>query len=349
MKIPITLIVVCLWLCQQPILATPNWDTQDTLKQVYKGKIDLKYSITVELCILEEQCWGRFYYDKYIKDIEFVGDYKDQVLTLHEINAKTGAKSKGAFIGNLSDDLLQIKGHWQNTDAGKSMPFELNALSVTIPTNTHLNYDKVKDFQSLLNYFDLQPKLPLKIDAGLNYMDWHWTDWQEEHKKDFKHFIPYAMANQYIMNQVNFGTEGSLNYFDIAEKNYKEYKMGYRSIGYLSKNYKFVSLLFHFDADTGWDDYEVFFVLNFDYEGRLLGGFKAFTHIVLERTGQFISEQTHATFLQESTIDLSSERITIEYGTNHKTGEEYYNEKNSKTSSRYTLQEDGSFAEKQLK
>lgn len=348
MKVLITLIVVIFWFCQRPILATPNWDTQDTVRQVYKGKIDAKYSITLELSVVNEQCWGRFYYDKYIKDIEFVGTCNNWVISLHEINSKTGEKSKSAFVGKLSEDWLEIKGRWGNTLKGKDMPFELNALIPTLPDQYYLNYNKVKDFQNLLNYFDLQPQLPLILDAGLNHMEWQWVDWQEENQKDFKHFIPYTLANQYIMSQVKFKTEGSLNYFDIAEKNYKEYKMGYRSIGYLSKNSKFVSLLFHFDADTGWNDYEVFFVLNFDYEGRLLGGFKAFTHIVLERTGQFISEQTHATFPQASVINLSSERITIEYGTNHKTGEEYYREKTSKNASRYTLQEDGSFAEKKL-
>lgn len=349
MKTPITFLVVCFWLYQQPIQATPNWDNQDTIRQVYKGKIDAKYSITLELCIANEQCWGRFYYDKYIKDITFVGTCIDSRLSLHEINSKTGEKSKSAFVGKLNADWLQIKGHWENTLKGKNMPFELNALIPSLPEYTHLDYTKVKEFQTLLNYFDLQPQLPLTLDAGLNHMEWQWVDWQEENQKDFKHFIPFNTASQYIMSQVKFKTEGSLNYFNIAEKNYKEYKMGYRSIGYLSKNSKFVSLLFHFDADTGWNDYEVFFVLNFDYEGRLLGGFKAFTHIVLERTGQFISEQTHATFSQATSIDLSSERITIEYGTNHKTGEEYYRENTAKNASRYTLQDDGSFAEKKLK
>ncbi|MCH2045945.1 MAG: hypothetical protein MK212_17645 [Saprospiraceae bacterium] len=316
-------------------------DIEDKAKQLtYKGNIGNQLSVTLQLEFTNTSCTGRYHYHKYRQDILLKGELIDDKWIIKEMNSK-GEEKNQYFKGTFSADQDHFLGTWENPVKGITHPSKFECLKNPLNSSTTIDYEKTRKFQELLNYFDLQVMLPCKIDRGIDDMHFKWTPDTKTYITDFKQNIPYHLARNYIMDQVNIKVNSPFDYFDMDESFYNNYNAEYKSIGKIFSNNKSIGLLFHFDEDTGWDEYELFFLLVFDHEGNLLANIKTYTYVITEGTGKISSEKSWANLTNNGSITVISESIVIEYGNDAQTGEEYYNENNKNQTLEYTVTANG--------
>jgi hypothetical protein len=321
---------------------------QDTTYRYFKGLINKEYSITMELKQAGNVCVGYYYYDKYRQNVQVEGVVKENnELVLIELN-EFGGKTKSIFTGTYSEDWKSLSGIWGNEEKGSRYNFAVKAIEQPMGQTMAYRFEEIRRFQELLNYFDLEPQMPFNVNVGIEKKEFKWKEGtKESSRKDYQQVIPYRLAQRYIMNQVRLKGEGAFNYFKIKEANYKAHEMHYKSLCCVYRTSSYVGLLFHFADDTGWDQYNVTFLLLYDYAGHLLDGFSVGKELNLEHGGKKILEKSHSRFLPDSTIEMKSDRLLTEFGTNN-IGEEFYQETASEQHIYYILQPSGRFMRQEV-
>ncbi len=107
----------------------------------YKGKINNKYPITMDIFFTPENVSGSYYYDKIGKRIRLYGDVdKNGFFELTESNSDYN--TTGYFEGKLNDD-NSISGKWLNKDKTKSMPFFAKENYVNSAGIKYYNYNTI--------------------------------------------------------------------------------------------------------------------------------------------------------------------------------------------------------------
>lgn len=330
--------------CGIALAANPQaalYDTEDNAKQLtYKGNIGNLFSVTLQLEFSNTSCQGRYHYHKYRRDILLKGELIDNQWIIKEVDTN-GNKKNIYFKGTFSSNRHSFTGTWGDAAKGTKHSANFKCLKNPLNSSTSIDYEKTRKFQELLNFFDLQVMLPCKIDRGIDDMRFKWTPDTKTYIADFKQNIPYRLARNYVMDQVSIKVNSPFDYFNMDESFYNNYNAEYKSIGKIFSNDKSIGLLFHFDEDTGWDEYELFFLLVFDHEGNLLANIKTYTYVITEGTGKISSEKSWANLTSNGSITVNSESIIIEYGNDAQTGEEYYNENNKNQTLEYTMTANG--------
>lgn len=320
----------------------------DTLYHFFKGAVNKEYSITMELKQSGQTISGAYFYDKYRKNVAIEGELRDgNMIVLREVN-RIDNQNPSIFVGTYSSDWKTINGTWENILKNRRFVFDLAAIQVPIGQTIPYRFDNIRRFQEFLNYFDLEPALPFVVHEGIQQKGFRWKNGtRESAKEDYKKVIPYRLAKRYIMNQVLLNSEGSFNYLNIKSKDYKPHEMHYAALCCVYRMPTYVGLLVNFAEDTGWDRYDVTFLLTYDYAGHLLDACKVGKNLDLEYNGQQLREKMTSHFLVDSTIEMRSNRSIVEYGTNA-IEHEYYKEEADKQRIYYILQPSGRFIRQEV-
>lgn len=320
----------------------------DTLYHFFKGAVNNEYSITMELKQSGKRLTGAYFYDKYRKSVAIEGELRDgNMIVLREVN-RIDNQNPSIFVGTYNADWKTINGTWENILKNRRYTFNLNAIKAPLGQAIPYRFDNIRRFQEFLNYFDLEPALPFVVHEGIQQKGFRWKNGvKESAKADYEKTIPYRLAKRYIMNQVLLTAEGSFNYFAIKAKNYKSSEMHYAALCCVYRMPTYVGILVNFEKDTGWDRYDVTFLLTYDYAGHLLDACKVGKNIDLEYNGQQLKEKMTSHFLVDYTIEMRSSRSVVEYGTTT-TEEEYYKEGTDKQRIYYILQPSGRFIRQEV-
>ncbi len=281
----------------------------DSLVWHFKGKID-QYTVTMELIIKGENCYGRYFYDKYRTDVLLNGMVQGTAIELSEINNKSSA----IFRGNLSVDSSSISGTWENNN--KNYQFELNRLYHPGDNGSTLQFESIRQFQELLNYYDLQLQLPVSLSSELSTSKWRWNSQSIRNKKaitDFGRVIPYRLARKYIMRPIRLKAIGPFNYYRIPEKMYLPSEFCYRSIGKLFSNQKIVGILAHLAYDTGWDSYDIGLLLIYDYNGHLIDCTEITKKLNIDTETISLTENISAVVSKDNLIQIQKEGTYIQF------------------------------------
>lgn len=320
----------------------------DTLYHFFKGTVNNEYSITMELKQSGQSLTGAYFYDKYRKSVAIEGELREgNMIVLREVN-KIDNQNPSIFVGTYNADWKAINGTWENILKNRRYTFNLKAIQTPLGQVISYRFDNIRRFQEFLNYFDLEPALPFVVHEGIQQKGFRWKNGvKESAKADYEKTIPYRLAKRYIMNQVLLTAEGSFNYFDIKAKNYKSSQMHYAALCCVYRMPTYVGLLVNFEKDTGWERYDVTFLLTYDYAGHLLDACKVGKNIDLEYNGQQLKEKMTSHFLVDYTIEMRSSRSIVEYGTTT-TEQEYYKEGTDKQRIYYILQPSGRFIRQEV-
>jgi len=320
---------------------------QDTAHLFFKGKINKQYSITLELKVAGTACVGQYYYDKYRQSLHFQGRMEQQQIYLEQLNDQ-GQKIGVTFEGTYNKLDGQIQGQWKDASKQKNYHLLVQQIRANALEKAPLDFEAVRDFQALLNYFDLKPQLPLQLNTQLKNTK---INWQKGNKKqiaaDFNRYIPYRLAKRYIMRKVNFVPEGAFNYFNIDKKSYRPMEMSYRSVACLFSTDSYVGLLFNFSDDNGWDSYDVTFLLTFDYNGNLLDGCKVAKQLHLDSSQQTVEETMQSTIQKDYTIVVTSTKKIATFG-QQKDGKPFFDKKTIDKHVHYVLQPTGRFFRQEI-
>ncbi len=331
------------------LLTSSAWcQKQDTIKHFYKGKVNREFSITMQLKLAGNVCMGSYFYDKYRKVVNVEGGINDDnELILIELDDK-GKKTSSVFKGTFSDDWKSVKGSWENKTRERLYHFDLKEIERPMGQKMDYRFKDILQFQELLNYFDLEPQLPFEVNLGTKTKGFRWKKSSyKSAKNDYQRAIPYRLARRFIMDKVRLKCEGAFNYFDIKKSNYKAHEMHYKSLCCVYRTASYVGLLLNFTDDTGWDSYNVTFLLLYDYAGHLLDACKVGKTLNLEQAGRQLVETANSRFLADSTIEMQSNRILTEYGKDQ-AGKEFFRETASERHIYYILQASGQFMRQEV-
>ena len=320
----------------------------DTLYHFFKGSVNKEYSITMELKQSGVNVAGAYFYDKYRKSVAIEGELREgNTIVLREVD-RIDNQNPSIFVGTYSADWQTIDGTWENILKNRRYTFDLTAIEAPIGQLIPYRFDNIRRFQEFLNYFDLEPALPFVVHEGIQQKGFRWKNGTKKSaKEDYKKIIPYRLAKRYIMNPIQLKPEGSFNYLAIKPQNYKPHEMHYTALCCVYRMSTYVGLLVNFEEDTGWDHYDVTFLLTYDYAGHLLDACKVGKNLDLEYNGQQWREKMTSHFLVDSTIEMRSSRSVIEYGTDL-TEQEYYKKGNEKQRIYYILQPSGRFIRQEV-
>ncbi len=107
----------------------------------YKGKINNKYPITMDIFFTPKNVSGSYYYDKIGKRINLYGDINNNgYFELRESNSDY--ETTGYFKGKLNDD-NSISGKWIDKDKTKSMSFFAKENYINSAKIKYYNYKNV--------------------------------------------------------------------------------------------------------------------------------------------------------------------------------------------------------------
>ena len=272
----------------------------------FKGKVEGQYSITMELRQEGDEVIGSYFYDKYRTNIPVEGNIKaGNILVLREIDI-SGNPTSTTFIGNYSNGWTGIRGEWQSRRKDRRLAFNLQAIYLPPGPIARYNFDHIRRFQELLNYFDAQPLYPFRVKQGLGANP-RWSNFATASKKtpeDYQQMIPYRLAKRYIMNQVNLPLTGSYNYFDLPPAIYQPHGRHYTALCCAYRHSRYVALLCRFECDTGWEYYDLTFLLVFDYAGHLLDACEVGKVVNLEGANRAISANWGSRFFGEGRIEV---------------------------------------------
>ncbi|BDS09740.1 hypothetical protein [Aureispira anguillae] len=340
---PLYLLLLLLWAAEYACA-----QKQDTIYRFFKGAVNKEYSITMELKQIGSRLEGNYFYDKYRKNVAVKGELRaDGLIVLQEIDP-SGNKTSSTFVGTHQMNWKSIEGTWENKTKDRYFTFDLMAIEQPLGQKRRYSFDNIRWFQGLLNYFDLEPELPFTVYQGIEKNNFRWkNDTKESARKDYQKMIPYRLAKRFIMDQVRFKPEGSFDYFDISADQYKLHAMHYKALCTVYKTSSYVGLLLNFEEDTGWDTYNVTFLLIYDYAGHLLDACKVGKRLNLEHRGKQLKEQMTSKFLVDSTIEMHATCQRIEYG-NNSIEEEYYKEQQEQRYIYYILQPSGRFIRQEV-
>ena len=296
---------------------TVLWAQSTTpIYRYFKGTVNDQYSITMELKQEGNRLEGNYFYDKYRTNIRVEGTVnEDRVLILREIDAN-GNASRSSFVGTYSGGWTSIQGQWQSSIRERRFVFDLESIQLPKGPIARYNFDHIRRFQELLNYFDAEPQFPLQVREGLGKAP-RWKNFVRAEKtapEDYQQMIPYRLAKRYIMNQVQLGPEGSYNYFDLPANTYQPNGKHYTALCRVYKTKRYVGLLCRFKCDTGWELYDLTFLLTFDYAGHLLDACKVGKVLDLEGAGRMIRADWRSRFSRDGQIEITGITQETSYG-----------------------------------
>lgn len=238
----------------------------------YKGKADKEYSVTMQLEVNGSYCRGRYFYDKYRQDITFRGQIlPNNTVKWTEVDEK-GRLTENTFEGTYGADWGSLEGNWKEKKKEKKYSFVLSAIyPTTSRTKERLDFERLRVFQGFLNYFDLQANLPWQISAEMEQTQFEWQkESRTKNQADFNRFIPYVLANRFIMQVVELPTKQQFMDWKITPQDYQPFTKNYRSIGKLLQTNSYVGLLISFQNNPVWNPYNNTFLVMYDYEGHVI-------------------------------------------------------------------------------
>jgi hypothetical protein len=290
------------------LLLLPLWSLQAQGTPIYhyfKGAVDGQYSITMELKQVGTALEGNYFYDKYRTNIRVKGTILDeQYISLKEIDA-VGNTTSSTFLGVYDKNWTQIEGQWQNRTKERRFNFDLQAIYLPKGPIGRYNFDHIRRFQELLNYFDAEPRFPFRVRAGMGENpQWKKTNSALKGVQDYQQVLPYRLAKRYIMNQVLLRPEGSYNYFDLAPTDYQPYNKHYKALCKVYQSSRYVALLCRFECDTGWERYDLTLLLLYDYAGHLLDACEVGKVLDLEGGGKMVKADWNSRFSADGRIEV---------------------------------------------
>lgn len=312
------LLLLVLTLCTSNLL---KGQFRDTLYSYYKGKIGASYSITLELLRVADKLQARYFYDKYRSPIELEVELRDTFLYLKENNLLSAEHNY--FVLREDSEKKAFNGYWKNAATGRKMEVNLQKLNVPDLKNGS-TFDRMLDFQSFLNYFDLVPVLPFRVDDIVFNKKIRWQLYDKKAlNTDYKKMLPYKLARRYIMDKVTMPTEGSINYFDIASAQYNVLGFYYKALCTVFKTSNYVNVLVEFENDSGWDKQHLVCWLSYDYTGNLVGQCKAYKALDVEVNQIHSIEKSAGFFLSDSTLLVDTKK-TVRGVSYDESGHELY-------------------------
>jgi hypothetical protein len=270
----------------------------------YKGKADGQYSVTMELSIKGKQCTGRYFYDKYRKDIRFEGQLElDNRIVLQELGEK-GNKIENYFEGKYSQDWSQLDGNWSEANKEKNYSLALEAIyQPEGRKEVALDFDKIRLFQGMLNYFDLEAGLPWRIPKSIKKTKFRWKRGMDKKSlADFDSFLPYMLVNRFILQQVRMSSIAPLNFWKMKPQEYDSAEKSYRAICKLIHTKSYVGLLIQLDVDNAWHQYDIAFLVIYNYEGVVLDAIPISKEIAWDRGTNYYQEEQMAAIAADYTI-----------------------------------------------
>ncbi len=287
-------------------MTTPYGQLADTSYYYFKGKIGSSYSISVEIIQIEDSLTARYYYDKYRRVIPLKIARTDSLLRLSEATEKGGVSNY--FELNFVKASGQLNGKWYDEVAGLSYPVALQKIQWTGGDFKPRFYELMK-FQQFINYFDLVPAIPLQVESLLTSTKIPWLQGdQKTIFSDFKQYIPYNLAQKYIMSQASISKGGGFDYLNIPLNQYNPIDFHYRSLCSIFKTSNYISCLVLFENDTGWENHQVVYWLTYDYAGQLLTPLEVFKAVDLSKGTLQKREYTQGYFLSDSTLMIQTEQ-----------------------------------------
>lgn len=282
----------------------------------FKGTVNGQYSITMELKQVGNRVEGNYFYDKYRTNIRVQGSIDaNNELNLKEIDA-AGNTTSSTFIGTYSNGWTNIRGQWQNRTRERRFTFDLQAIQLPQGPLARYNFDHIRRFQELLNYFDAEPQFPFRVKDGLGNAP-RWKNLVSQNTaapEDYQQVIPYRLSKRYIMNQVQLQPEGSYNYFDLPASTYQPHGKHYTALCRVYQSSRYVGLLCRFQCDTGWEQYDLTFLLMYDYAGHLLDACKVGKVLDLEGDGRMITASWNSRFSGDGRIEVRGSTQETSYG-----------------------------------
>ena len=282
----------------------------------FKGTVNGQYSITMELQQEGEQVEGSYFYDKYRTLIPIKGTVgADGSLTLKEVDA-AGNPTSSTFVGTYTSGWSNIHGQWKSKTGEYQYSFNLQAIQLPKGPIGRYNFDQIRRFQELLNYFDAEPKFPFRVQEGMGESP-RWKNLvsnSTSSPEDYQQVIPYRLAKRYIMNQVLLAPEGSYNYFNLPAESYHSSGKHYTALCKVYQSSNYVGLLCRFKCDTGWQNYDITFLLLYDYAGHLLDACKVGKVLNLEGDGQMVTANWSSHFSKDGRIEVTGTTEKTYYG-----------------------------------
>lgn len=307
----------------------------------YKGKADQEYSVTMQLEVNGSYCRGRYFYDKYRQDIRFRG----QVLPNHivrwtEVNEK-GSLTENTFEGTYGKDWSSLKGNWKEKKKEKKYSFVLEAIYATVPEKkASLDFERLKVFQGFLNYFDLEAGLPWQIPADIQQTKFKWKKGTTSRSQaDFNRFIPYVLANRFIMQVVQLPNQQPLTHWKISPQDYQSSTKSYHSICKLIHTNRYVGLLINWQTNTAWNPHNITFLVIYNYEGKVIDTIPISKKNVVDQGQLQYQEIQLAAIAEDYTIVTQNNTITRKVIKN-KAGVEQLQTEETATEIHYILEPD---------
>lgn len=271
-----------------------------TIHRAFKGQINQQYAITMTVAQEGQALEATYYYHSYRKPIELYGTISRD----GSIYLKTRGGNGDLMVLEVQHAWQRLEGHWRSGDQQQRLSLHLDAIypaDLQRPTPT---IDQLKRFQEFLNYFQPCYKRPLEVHQGIT---------NPISEEQMGKMIPYRLAKRYIMNQIDLPTEGGFDYFDIDEEQYRAYTHHYQSLGLVYQTQHYVGVLCRLYCDTGWEAYDVSFLLLFDHAGHLLDACKVGKALQLEGGNKQVISNWKAIFQPNGSIKVNAHRQQVYY------------------------------------
>ncbi|WP_415761749.1 hypothetical protein [Pseudomonas sp. CP4] len=152
----------------------------DDGRRVFTGTLG-KMPIVVELNITQQdEVTGRYFYEKYHRDLPLSGALQNSTLTLTEGNNRYG-DDKPLSTLELEETGSGWQGEWKSPQ-GKKLPVKLIEARLTAPTSSTLPFIAALPYSEPYEYLRLQG-LKLKPAKKENFMGYHLQWWTEPETK----------------------------------------------------------------------------------------------------------------------------------------------------------------------
>ena len=152
----------------------------DDGRRVFTGTLG-KMPIVVELNITQQdEVTGRYFYEKYHRDLPLSGALQNSTLTLTEGNNRYGDEKPLSTL-ELEETGSGWQGEWKSPQ-GKKLPVKLIEARLTAPTSSTLPFIAALPYSEPYEYLRLQG-LKLKPAKKENFMGYHLQWWTEPETK----------------------------------------------------------------------------------------------------------------------------------------------------------------------
>lgn len=306
----------------------------------YKGTIDGSISITCQLDISGDRCYGKYYVDATKQTKQLSGKITRNTIWITEKNADGQATEK-VFRVKIKNNWASLLGDYYDKTYQSSVPFKLDRIVRSGPLNQQISFKKLMDFQDFINQFGTKAKIPLTLfaDSDKNTIRSMYLG-VESDLEDLDQILPYYLAKRYIMDQVPWPVAGQLDYLHIDRKDYHQQFLYYRPIGRLFFNDRFISILMHFTFKNGWDQYDIMYMINFDFIGNYIDSKELAKSLDIRTKNTELKERIDAKINSDFLIQLNGYRHVFEQ---ESTDPPTYKRNQRTISQQYKLMKNGSF------